>query len=44
LQAVGEPTELGYGVLSIKREEGARWSIGASDGKIHMIEVASEES
>ena len=30
-------------MLSIKREEGELWSIGASDGKIHLIEVKVEE-
>lgn len=38
VETFGEPLELGYGVLSIKREESGLWSIGGSDGKIHLIE------
>ncbi len=35
----GESWELGYGVLSIKREDPELWSVGGSDGKIHTLKI-----
>ena len=43
LKVRGPPQELGYGVLSIKDEGDAEWSIGGSDGGIHMIKVGRGE-
>jgi hypothetical protein len=40
----GSPQELGYGILSIKDEGDAKWSIGGSDGGIHMIKVDRGDS
>lgn len=39
IEVRGEAWELGYGVLSIKREDQELWSVGASDGKIHTLKI-----
>ena len=40
----GPPQELGCGILSIKDEGDAKWSIGGSDGGIHVIKVDRADS
>ena len=44
LKVRGPPHELGYGILSIKDEGDAKWSIGGSDGGIHVIIVDRGDS
>ena len=42
---MGEPEEVGFGILSIKKEGGGggRYSVAGSDGEIREIEVKEEE-
>ncbi len=44
METIGEPVELGYGVLSIKRERGDKWTIAGSDGVIHEVETSQEDT
>ena len=45
LQVNGDPWELGYGVLSVKKEihHPELLSVGGSDGKIHTLKINRSE-